>query len=60
MDSEIAHYKISVHLFGAVYALSSSNYTSRKAATATASSRNCYKNDATAAIPKTFYVDDLL
>ena len=57
MDSKITDHEMCVHLFGAVSSPSSSNDALRKAVIDKSS---CYRNDATAAIMKNFYVDDLL
>ena len=57
MDSEITEHKICVHLFGAVSSSGSSNHALRKEAVDNSS---CYGYDATVAIMKSFYVDNLL
>ena len=57
MDSEITEHKICNHLFGAVSSSGSSNHALRKEAVDNSS---CYGYDATEAIMKNFYVDNLL
>ena len=57
MDSEITEHKICVHLFGAVSSSGSSNHALRKEAVDNSS---CHGYDATVAIMKSFYVDNLL
>ena len=57
LDSERANYEMCVHLFRAVFSLSSNNYALRKVAV---DNSNCYRNDIDAVTMKNFYVNNFL